>query len=83
VLTSTKALNIEKDGVTVENADGTFKLDADTVIYATGQKSLSEEAWALNDCADELHVIGDCVVPENIMAATQAAYNIALDIGRM
>ena len=81
--TSTKALNIEKDGVTVENADGTFKLDADTIVYATGQKSLSEEAWALNDCADELYVIGDCVNPENIMAATQAAYNIALDIGRM
>ena len=74
---------LDGEPTAVENADGTFKLDADTVIYATGQKSLSEEAWALNDCADELHVIGDCVNPENIMAATQAAYNIALDIGRM
>lgn len=83
VHTSTKVLNIEKDFVTAENSDGIIKFAADTVICATGQKPLTDEAWALNDCAEEFHVIGDCVAPANILTATQAAYNIALDIGRI
>ena len=52
-----------------------------TVIYAVGQKPLREEAMALSGCAGEFHQIGDCAVPKNILAATQAAWTVAREIG--
>jgi NADPH-dependent 2,4-dienoyl-CoA reductase/sulfur reductase-like enzyme len=80
---STRALEITEKGVTCAGPDGAFFLDADTVVYATGQRPLREESFALHDCAPEFHQIGDCVTPKNILAATQAAYTIAKDIGRI
>ena len=53
------------------------------MIYATGQKPLREEAAALSDFAGEFYYIGDCVTPKNILTATQAAYTVARDIGRI
>ena len=52
-------------------------LDADTVIYAVGQKPRSEEADALTFLAPEFYQIGDCLSPESIMEATKTAYGIA------
>jgi pyruvate/2-oxoglutarate dehydrogenase complex dihydrolipoamide dehydrogenase (E3) component len=80
---STRALEITERGVSCENAAGKLFLDADTVVYATGQRPLREESFALSDCAPEFYQIGDCVTPKNILAATKAAYTIAKDIGRI
>jgi 2,4-dienoyl-CoA reductase-like NADH-dependent reductase (Old Yellow Enzyme family)/thioredoxin reductase len=79
VITSAKVLEIKDDGTVVTDKES-YK--ADTVVYAAGQKPLTEEAKALNECAPEFYQIGDCVTPANIMQATQAAYQIARDIGR-
>jgi 2,4-dienoyl-CoA reductase-like NADH-dependent reductase (Old Yellow Enzyme family) len=54
--------------------------EADTVIYATGQRSLYEEADALRFCAPEFHQIGDCLSPRNIHQAVGMAYTIARHI---
>jgi 2,4-dienoyl-CoA reductase-like NADH-dependent reductase (Old Yellow Enzyme family)/thioredoxin reductase len=81
---STKATEINERGVIGENAAGQKHLfEADTVIYAIGQKPLSEEADKLRACAPEFHQIGDCLTPKNIRAATKAAYFIASGIGRL
>jgi 2,4-dienoyl-CoA reductase-like NADH-dependent reductase (Old Yellow Enzyme family)/thioredoxin reductase len=80
--TSTAVTEITPAGVLVSGPDGARTLEADTVVYAVGQKPLREDAAALNDCAGEFYVIGDCVAPKNILAATQAAWTIARDIGR-
>jgi len=61
-------------------AGGTVK--ADTVIYATGQRALRENALDLGFCAPEFHMIGDCVESRNITAATREAYMLARNIGR-
>ncbi|MBR5381374.1 MAG: FAD-dependent oxidoreductase, partial [Oscillospiraceae bacterium] len=82
VLTSTKALEVNDEGLVVEGPDGVKTIPADTVIYAVGQKSVRDEAIALAPYAAEFHMIGDSVAPKNILAATQAAYQIARDIGR-
>ena len=82
VLTSTKALEINEEGLVVEGPDGVKTIPADTVIYAVGQRSVRDEAIALSTCAREFHMIGDSVAPRNIFSATQAAYQIARDIGR-
>jgi 2,4-dienoyl-CoA reductase-like NADH-dependent reductase (Old Yellow Enzyme family)/thioredoxin reductase len=80
---STKALEITDKGVVGEGPDGTKLYEADTVIYAIGQKPLREEADTLRFCAPEFYQIGDCLTPKNIAEATKAAYNIGRDIGRI
>lgn len=78
---NTKALEIGGAGVVCDGPDGQKLLEADTVIYAVGQRALSEEAAALGACAPEFYMLGDCTVPKNIAAATSAAYTVARDIG--
>ena len=80
---STRAKEIRPDGVLAETAGEDVFLPADTVVYAVGQKPLSEETLALNGCAPEFYAVGDCLGAKNILAATQAAYQAALDAGRL
>lgn len=61
--------------------DGEEKLlEADTVIVATGQKPLDEEAFAFAPYAPEFQMIGDCSSVANIMTAVRNAYTIARDL---
>jgi 2,4-dienoyl-CoA reductase-like NADH-dependent reductase (Old Yellow Enzyme family)/thioredoxin reductase len=82
VYTSTAVTEITPTGILAKGPDGTLELRADTVVYAVGQKPLREDATALSACAGEFHQIGDCVTPKNILAATQAAWTIAREIGK-
>ncbi len=80
---STKAVEVTAEGLWVEDAlNGRWLIEADTVIYAMGQKPLTKAAYALRDCAKEFYAIGDCVSPRNILAATQEAEQLMIDIGR-
>ncbi|MDR2486588.1 MAG: NAD(P)/FAD-dependent oxidoreductase [Clostridiales Family XIII bacterium] len=83
LFTSTKALRITDAGVTVEDAEGQREIAADTVVYAVGYSPLREEALAFGALAPEFYVLGDCVQPANIMAATALAWQAARDIGRI
>jgi pyruvate/2-oxoglutarate dehydrogenase complex dihydrolipoamide dehydrogenase (E3) component len=80
---STRVLAVTPEGLRCERAAGSECIAADTVVYATGRRPLRDEGFALHDCAPEFFQIGDCTVPKNIVAATQAAYTAALDIGRI
>jgi len=80
--TSTAVTEITAGGVLAKGPQGPLEIPADTVVYAVGQKPLREEAAALSGCAPEFYQIGDCVTPKNILAATQAAWTVARDIGR-
>ena len=77
-----KAKEINKDKVVCESSDGEKILEADTIIYAIGQKPLREKALSMNFCAPEFYQIGDCLTPRNIASATSEAYMIARNIGR-
>ena len=79
---NTTVKGISDASVSCENPGGAFTLQADTVVNATGQKPLHEEAFALSFSAPEFYQIGDCATPKNILAATQTAYTIARGIGR-
>lgn len=79
-VTVTQILEQGVKGVGSRGEDVFF--EADTVIYAVGQKPLWEQTDALRFCAPEFHQIGDCLSPKNILQATTAAYTTALDIGR-
>ena len=79
---NTKAMEIRPDGVLCQKPEGETFFPADTVIYAVGQRSESEAALALRNCAQEFYQLGDCLSPKNITNATGAAFQIARDIGR-
>ena len=81
VLLSTKAVKITDSAVITSGPDGDQEIAAETVIYATGQEPLVDEAIALHDCANEFYQIGDCVAPQTIMNATHTAFVTAYDIG--
>lgn len=77
-------LNVSADEISAEGVLAEGQLyPADTVIYATGQRPLWDEAIALRDCAPEFYQLGDCLAPRNIFSATQEAFTIARDIGRI
>lgn len=79
---STKAVRIDDGGVWCETPEGEKYFEAETVIYAAGQKPMTEEAMALYDCAGQFHPLGDCVIPRTISEAVLVAKSVALDIGR-
>jgi pyruvate/2-oxoglutarate dehydrogenase complex dihydrolipoamide dehydrogenase (E3) component len=80
---STRVEAITPAGLTAVGPDGPLSLPADTVIYAVGQAPLRQEALALADCAPEFYLLGDCVIPKNIHAATSVAHRTALDLGQL
>ena len=77
---NTKAVEVTAEGVKCEGSDGETFISADTVIYATGQRPLWEDAGALSLCAPDYYPIGDCVAPKNIMNATSMAFSVARNV---
>ena len=72
---NTKCLEIGKDYVKVQLPDGEEKtLQADTVLYALGMKSVPTQALA--DAAGDIpvQVIGDAVQPGKVDQATRTGY---------
>jgi 2,4-dienoyl-CoA reductase-like NADH-dependent reductase (Old Yellow Enzyme family) len=80
---ATQACEILPAGVLVDGPYGQRLIEADTVVYAVGEQALDDEALALFDLTPEFSLIGDCLQPGSIIDATQAAYQAALDIGRI
>ena len=79
-LPKTKCLKIEKDGVTIENADGVQKLEADTVIFALGMKSANYDALKEAAGATPVFVVGDAIKPGKVDQATRTGYLAAVSI---
>ncbi|MDR0585562.1 MAG: FAD-dependent oxidoreductase [Treponema sp.] len=79
---NTKAREITAEGVLCESEGGEKKFLADTVVYAVGQKPMRDAAAALNFCAPEFHMIGDCTASRNITDANAEAFMTARNIGR-
>ena len=79
---STNAIEIDGSGILCNTPEGVKHFDADSVIYAVGQKPLSEESYSLSGCAPEFYPVGDCVGAKDIMNATSMAYMVARSIGK-
>ena len=77
---NTKAVEVTPAGVECMGPEGGLSLSADTVIYATGQRPLWEDAERLSKAVRDYYVIGDCLSPKNIMNATSMAYTVARNI---
>jgi 2,4-dienoyl-CoA reductase-like NADH-dependent reductase (Old Yellow Enzyme family)/thioredoxin reductase len=81
VLPETACLSIRKDGVELKNKEGTVDfIEADTVIFSTGLKPMTDTVEALRFCAEDFYSAGDCNRPRKIINATREGYYAALDI---
>lgn len=81
VHTSYKGLEVTKEGIVCQDPLGNHMLvPGKSVICALGQRSRSELADALKDCAPYVRVIGDAAKVSTITNAVYWGYYAALDI---
>ena len=80
MMKETKVLEIHKDGVLVENADGQQLLPADTVVMAAGAKPNNDLYEAVKDKLPKCDIIGDAVKVARIPDAVESAYTLAASI---
>ena len=81
MLPKTKCLEITPNSVKIENADGVQELEADTVLFALGMKSVdySKLKEAAGDA--QVYVIGDAIHPGKVDQCTRTGYIAALKVG--
>ncbi len=81
VLTSTKALRFEEDGLWVEDPKGTRKLTGfDSVVISMGSVSQVGPAEAVKKKGFQVSVIGDAAKPREVMEALLEAEEAAIKI---
>ena len=80
LLSETKVLELGKDHVLIENADGQKSIPADTIVIAAGAKPNNDLYEALKDQLPKIDVIGDSVEVGRIHNAVASAYTLAASI---
>ena len=76
----TRVKEITPQGVLVENKDGEFLVEADTVVCALGFRAPFAAVDALCDCCEDSVAIGDCSNVGQIYHAMSAGYYAAREI---
>jgi 2,4-dienoyl-CoA reductase (NADPH2) len=80
-LLNTRAKEITKEGVTIEEAEGSERLVlADTVVLAIPRRPRQQLLTDLEFVSDELYVIGDAVKPRSMHNAIREGYLIGIRI---
>jgi 2,4-dienoyl-CoA reductase-like NADH-dependent reductase (Old Yellow Enzyme family)/thioredoxin reductase len=81
ILTSTKAIRFEKEGLWVEDPQGTKKLGGfDSIVVALGSIPNDELVESLKGKVPEVYVIGDASKPREVMEAVLEGEEVALKI---
>ncbi len=78
---SSPVTQITPTQVGYKDADGVEHfIDADTVIFASGRKALTDKAEAFRNCAPKFFKLGDCLNASNVRLANRTAYDAAIQI---
>jgi 2,4-dienoyl-CoA reductase-like NADH-dependent reductase (Old Yellow Enzyme family)/thioredoxin reductase len=81
ILTSTKAIRFEKQGVWVEDPQGTKRLEGfDSIVIALGSTPDDELVESLKGKVSEVYVVGDASKPREVMEALVEGEEVALKI---
>ena len=81
ILTSTKAIRFEKEGLWVEDSQGTKKLGGfDSIVIALGSIPNDELVKLLKGKVPEVYVVGDASKPREVMEAVLEGEEVALKI---
>lgn len=81
-LPKTKCLEIEADGVVIENEDGVRKIPADTVLFALGMKAVCPQELKEAAGSAEIFVVGDAKGPGKVDQATRSGYLAGMEMCR-
>jgi NADPH-dependent 2,4-dienoyl-CoA reductase/sulfur reductase-like enzyme len=72
---------ITAEGLVVTTREGQSRtIEADTLVLATGAVPENKLAKELQDKSVELHVIGDCQQPRNILEAINDGARVGLEL---
>ena len=78
-LTSSRPVKVSADGVTVRDAKGAETIvPADTVILATGARPAHELFHEFQWMVDELHGVGDALIPRGLEQAIQEGFRLGV-----
>jgi 2,4-dienoyl-CoA reductase-like NADH-dependent reductase (Old Yellow Enzyme family)/NADPH-dependent 2,4-dienoyl-CoA reductase/sulfur reductase-like enzyme len=81
MLTSTKAVRFEKEGLWVEDSQGTKRLAGfDSIVIALGSIPNDELVESLKGKVPEVYVVGDASKPREVMEAVLEGEEVALKI---
>ena len=81
ILTSTKAIRFEKEGLWVEGPKGTKRLSGfDSIVIALGSMPNNELVESLKGKVAEIYVVGDASKPREVMEAVLEGEEVALKI---
>lgn len=80
ILTNTKCLRFDDEGVIVEINNKETVIPCDDAILAVGMRPNKQEAFELYGIADETMMFGDCDHLGQVVSATNDAYFIAANI---
>lgn len=76
----TRVLEITENNVVIENENGVQKLPADTVVIATGTKSVNALETELQGKAEKVITVGDAKKVRLVIDAIREGYEAALEI---
>jgi len=79
-LVQTAATEITPQGVLVERHGKELLLPADSVVIATGTKSVNDLWEQITDQASELYRIGDAHTPRNALDAVAEGFSLGRDL---
>jgi len=78
MLTGVHYEGITERGLAITDAEGKHQtVETDTVVFATGARPDRELAQALVGTSPELHLVGDCVSPRDIVSAISEGFSVA------
>jgi 2,4-dienoyl-CoA reductase (NADPH2) len=80
VMDQCRVLEINREGVLVEQEGEATLLPADTVVLAVGAVANNELAAALEGKVKELHIIGDAKEPRKITEAVREGFDLAREL---
>lgn len=77
VLTETRVIAINDEGVIIEKGNDRSTIKADTVVIAAGSEPNNELFEQLKDVVSEIYLIGDGRQPRKVMDAIRDGYHLA------
>jgi 2,4-dienoyl-CoA reductase (NADPH2) len=80
ILTASRAVEINTQGVTIETEQGTETLPADSVVIAVGSKPENKLAAKLSQWVSEVYAIGDAKEPRNALDAIKEGFLTGLKL---
>lgn len=80
IITGARALRIDESGLEINKEGKKEILKADSIVIATGSKSVNRLKEEIGDLVDELYVIGDAIEPRKALDAIREGFQIGLEV---